>query len=141
MNRETLTELIRELVATDEMLVVIDSGSAVAEMRADAVKEPEFEGRWAMLESNGWHIHLGLDAVDAIQFVEAVDRNHDGIPKLYYVRFSDTDGRTLLRFYFPNPWLDEQERPVAFQPGRLKFFEEFRDRYVGREGIVFVARE
>ena len=140
MKREHLTRLIRELIDTGDMLVVIDSGAAVAEMHVAAMKKLEFQDRWAMLEADGWHIHLELDAVDGVQFVEAVDRFHDGIPKLYYVRLSDADDRTLVRFYFPNPWLDEQERPAEFQPERLRLFEGFRDRYVGQAGIVFVTR-
>ncbi|MCH8205913.1 MAG: hypothetical protein IH956_02800 [Chloroflexi bacterium] len=141
MKREHLTHLIRELIDTGDMLVVIDSGAAVAEMHASAMKRLEFQDRWAMLESDEWHIHLELDAVDGVQFVEAVDRFHEGIPKLYYVRLSDADDRTLLRFYFPNPWLDEQERPAEFQPEKLRLFEEFRDRHVGQAGIVFVTRK
>ena len=128
MKREHLTHLIRELIDTGDMLVVIDSGAAVAEMHASGMKRLEFQDRWAMLESDEWHIHLELDAVDGVQFVEAVDRFHEGIPKLYYVRLSDADDRTLLRFYFPNPWLDEQERPAEFQPEKVRLFEEIRDR-------------
>ena len=133
--------MIRELIDTGDMLVVIDSGAAVAEMHASGMKRLEFQDRWAMLESDEWHIHLELDAVDGVQFVEAVDRFHEGIPKLYYVRLSDADDRTLLRFYFPNPWLDEQERPAEFQPEKVRLFEEIRDRHIGQAGIVFVTRQ
>ncbi|MEE3167516.1 MAG: hypothetical protein VX654_08390, partial [Chloroflexota bacterium] len=59
----------------------------------------------------------------------------------YYVRFSGPEfENTLVRTYFPNPSLDNNEQRVDFQPGKVKAFEEFRDRYVGREGIVFVER-
>jgi len=46
----------------------------------------------------------------------------------------------LIRSYFPNPSLTDDEKRTDFQPEKLKAFEEFRDRYVGREGIVFVKR-
>ena len=49
-------------------------------------------------------------------------------------------GETLIRFYFPNPWLDSEEKPTEFQPEKLAFFQEFRSRYVGRGGIVHVQR-
>ena len=42
--------------------------------------------------------------------------------------------------YFPNPWLDDDEKPTEFQPERLKGFEDFRDRYVGENDIEFVRR-
>ena len=93
-----------------------------------------------MVASEGWHVHLDLRAVSEGQFVEAEDRLHDDIPWLYYVRFSDDRGGTLVRFYFPNPWLDDDEKPTEFQPERLRLFEEFRDRYVGTSGITFVRR-
>lgn len=141
MDRYHLTPLIRDLVDTANMLLVIDSGAAVAEMHTDSMKKLDMEGRWAMLESDGWHMHLDMDAVDGVQFVEAIDRFHEGIPKLYYVRLSDADDRTLIRFYFPNPWLDEREQPAEFQPEKLRLFEEFRERYVGTAGIVFATRD
>ena len=139
MDPTILEQLIGELVSIDQMLVVMDSGGAVAEMHARRMKEPEFKDGWAMVESQDWHIHLDMNTVDGVQFVEAEDHGHD-IPKLYYVRLSDSKGNTLVRFYFPNPWLDETEKPTEFQPERLRLFESFRDRYVGKEGIVFVQR-
>ena len=139
MNLEFLERLIGELVLTNCMLLVIDSGGAVSEMHPEETDNPQFHDGWAMVESKGWHVHLNMTTVDGVQFVEAEDHGHD-IPKLYYVRFSDRDGNTLIRFYFPNPWLDEDEKPTGFQPERLKFFEDFRDRYVGTEGTVFVQR-
>ena len=120
------------------MLVVIDSGGAVSEMNARGMSEPEFKGRWAMIEAEGWHVHLNLATVDGVQFVENADHGHDVMPKVYYVRFSSGDGATLIRFYFPNPWLDDDENPTEFQPDKLKFFKDFQDRYIGSSGIVSV---
>ncbi len=138
MEQDILTELITELIASGRMLVVIDSGGAVSEMDATGMDEPEFNGQWAMVEAESWHIHLNMATVEGVQFVENSDHGHEVMPKVYYVRFSSNDGATLIRFYVPNPWLDEDEKPTDFQPDRLEFFEQFRDRYVGRGGIVFV---
>ena len=139
MEAKILERLICELTATNQMLVVIDSGGAVAEMKATGMSEPEFKDGWAMLESADWHVHLDMGYVHGVQFVEADDKLHD-FPRLYYVRFSDARENTLIRFYFPNPWLDEYENPAEFQPEKLRFFESFRDRYVSDGGIVFVRR-
>ena len=46
----------------------------------------------------------------------------------------------LIRFYFPNPWLDDSKEPTEFQPERLKAFEDFRARNVGENDIEFVRR-
>ena len=140
MDRKVIEQLISELIATNKIMLVIDSGGAVSEMHPRDMKPPEFEDdRWVTIESVDWHVHLDLSKLDGVQFVEAEDKHHD-FPKLYYVRFSDADGGTLLCFYFPNPWLDEDENAVDFQPEKLQFFEDFRDRYVGTGGIVFVER-
>ncbi len=139
MDNAILEQLIGELLTTKDMLVVIDSGGAVAEMHPSSLIEPQFEDGWAMVEANGWHVHLNMTTVDGAQFVEAEDNYHD-FPKLYYVRLSDALGNTIIRFYFPNPWLDENENRAEFQPEKLRAFEEFRDRYVGKSGIAFVRR-
>jgi hypothetical protein len=46
----------------------------------------------------------------------------------------------MIRFYFPSPWLDDDENRAEFQPEKLALFETVRDHYVGREGIVSVTR-
>ena len=129
--------LVRDLVGLDRMLWVIGGGEAVSENTGTGMKEPTFNGGFTNVESDSWHVHLKTDSVAGIQFVEAEDH---GIPYLYYVRFSDDKEETLLRVYFPNPYLDENDKTTEFQPEKLKLFETFRDNYVGQEGIVFVRR-
>ncbi|MDA0771173.1 MAG: hypothetical protein BZY79_05460 [SAR202 cluster bacterium Casp-Chloro-G4] len=140
MNQEIIKKLVTELITSDQMLVVIDSGGAVSEMHVRDMPAPEYKGQWATIESQDWHVHLNMATVDGVQFVENSDQTHDVMPKLFYVRLSSGDGVTLIRFYFPNPWLDDDESPTEFQPERLQYFEDFRDRYVGTDGIVFVRR-
>lgn len=48
-----LEQLIGELVVTSDMLVVIDSGGAVAEMHARGLAKPDFEDGWATVEAEG----------------------------------------------------------------------------------------
>ncbi len=141
MNRQITKKLIVDLLRCEGMLLVIDSGGAVSEMHAPPEIQTEFDGRWATIEAEEWHVHLDLDTIAGAQFVENSNHGHESMmPKLYYLRLSGADESTLLRFYFPNPWLDDAEQPTAFQPERLSLFEEFRDRYVGSESIVFVER-
>ena len=140
MDPKTLKDLITELLSVEKMLVVVGSSGAAAEMDTDEVSGPDFDGRWVTIEARGWHVHLDVEAVDGAQFVEAEDRAHDSIPKLYYVRLSAAEGGTVIRFYFPNPWLDEDEKPAEFQPDKLRMFERMRDRYIDKEGIEFARR-
>ena len=130
--------LIRELASIDHMLFVIGGGDAVSEMYTDGITEPTFDNGYATLESRSWHFHLKMDEVKGVQFVEAEDH---GTPMLYYVRFSNATEETLMRCYFPNPYLDENDVAVEFQPDKLRAFEETRDRYVDQKGVVFVRRK
>ena len=130
-------QLLRDMVGFDRMLWVIGGGEVVSENTGIGMKEPTFDTDYATVESDSWHIHLKKSSVSGVQFVEAEDH---GIPYLYYVRFSDDKEETLLRVYFPNPYLDENDGPTEFQPEKLKLFETFRDKYVGRDGVIFVRR-
>ena len=133
----SMKKLIRELASIDRMLFVVGGGACVSEMYSDGQTEPEFHDRWGMIESGPWHLHLDMSSIEQAQFVEA--ENH-GAPMLYYVRFSDTEGETIVRAYFPNPYLDESDKRAEFQPEKLALFEEVRDRFVNGEDVVFVKR-
>ena len=134
---ETALEIIQELTKDEAVMWVVGHGDVVSENDSKGIKEPEVEGGYMTVEADNWHFHIGVDQITGVQFVEAEDH---GVAFLYYVRFSDKGEATLLRVYFPNPYLDDNETRTEFQPEKLKAFEEFRDRYVGREGIMFVER-
>ena len=133
---EVTLELIKELAGDDRMMWVVGSGPVVSENDSRGIKEPEVSKGWVTIEAENWHFHLGLESVNGIQFVEAVSH---GDLKTYYVRFSKDWEETLVRCYFPNPYLDDDNKPTEFQPDKYTFFEEARDKYVGREeGVVFL---
>jgi putative heme iron utilization protein len=135
---EITLELLRELTKDDRKMWVIGGSKVSSENSGKGIKEPEVSGKYVTIEADNWHFHLVLDDVTGIQFVEA--ESH-GDMHSYYVRFSGPEYEdTLVRSYFPNPNLGDDEKRTEFQPEKLKAFEEFRDRYVGRDGIVFVNR-
>ena len=117
---------------------MIGGSKVSSENSAKGIREPEVSGKYFTIEADNWHFHLALEEVTGIQFVVA--ESH-GDMHSYYVRFSGPGYEdTLVRSYFSNPNLDDNEKRTEFQPAKLKVFEEFRDRYVGREGIVSVER-
>ena len=131
-------ELLRELTKDDKKMWVIGGSKVSSENSSKGIKQPEVSGKYVTIKADNWHFHLDLELVTGIQFVEA--ESH-GDMHSYYVRFSGPEYEdTLVRNYFPNPNLTDDEKRTDFQPEKLKAFEEFRDRYVGREGIVFVKR-
>ena len=132
-----LEQILKDLVHLDRMLWVIGGGEVVSENTGTGMSEPTFSDGYATVEADSWHFHMKVRSVKGVQFVEAEDH---GVPYLYYLRFSGAEEETLLRVYFPNPYLDDDDNPTDFQPEKLKLFEEFRDRYVGQDGISFVKR-
>jgi len=134
---DILVDLIKELTKDDSMMWVIGGGAVVSENHSMGIKEPEITPKWITIEAENWHFHLESAIVDGIQFVEA--KSHGDI-KSYYVRFSRNWDETLVRCYFPNPYLDEHEQRSDFQPEKLETFQLMKDKYVGKEGIVFVER-
>ena len=138
---ELAVELLRELAKSDKMMWVVGGGDVVSENDSKGIKEPEVSGRYMTIEADNWHFHLGLDRISGIQFVEA--ESHGDLLS-YYVRFSNDTAdneETLVRSYFPNPYLDADFKRTGLQAEKLRAFEETRDKYVGREeGIEFVRR-
>ena len=135
---EITMELLRELTQDEKKTWVIGGSKVSSENSAKGIKEPEVSGKYVTIEADNWHFHLAFEEVTGIQFVVA--ESH-GDMHSYYVRFSGPGYEdTLVRSYFSNPNLDDNEKRTEFQPAKLKVFEEFRDRYVGREGIVSVER-
>ncbi len=137
---EVALELLQRLAQNDKMMWVVGGTGIVSENDSKGIKEPEVSGDYITMEADNWHFHLGVKSITAIQFVEA--ESHGDLMS-YYVRFSnDGDGReeTLVRSYFPNPYLGEDFERTELQPEKLAAFEKMRDEYVGREGIVFVKR-
>ncbi len=137
---ESTLEIINELSKDEAVMWVVGGGTVVSENNSKGIKEPEVSGGFVTVEADNWHFHIDIDQVTGIQFVEA-ESHGDSLS--FYVRFSnDTDDKeeTLLRGYFPNPYLDSEYQRTEFQPEKFRAFEEMRDRYVGREGIVFVKR-
>ncbi len=135
---DTTAELIRELTANDRMMWVVGGSAVASENSSKGIREPDFSNGWVTIEADNWHFHLAEASVNGIQFVEA--ESHGGL-KSFYVRFSRDWEETLVRCYFPNPYLDDDHNRTEFQPEKYRAFEEMRDRYVGREeGVVYVQR-
>lgn len=130
-------EILRELTQDEAVMWVVGGGGVVSENNSRGIKAPEVANGYATIEADNWHFHISLEQVTGIQFVEA--QSHGDLLS-YYVRFSNAAEETLLRGYFPNPYLDENYQRTALQPEKLRAFEEMRDRYVGQEGIIFARR-
>ena len=134
---EITLELIQELTQNERMMWVVGGGPVVSENNGKGIKPPGTHNGFITIEADNWHFHLPEAEVDGIQFVEA--DSHGGL-KSYYVRFSKGWEETLARCYFPNPYLDDDEKRTEFQDDKYQVFVSMKDRFVGKDGIVFVER-
>jgi hypothetical protein len=134
---EIALDLIKELATDDTMMWVVGGGPVVSENDSKGIKEPEYHNGSLTVEADNWHFHVMIDDVTGIQFVES--ESHGDL-LTYYVRFSGDNEATLLRGYFPNPYLDDEFNKTELQPERLKAFTVMREKYVGRDGVIFVRR-
>ena len=134
---EIALELIKELAKDDRVMWVVGGGDVVSENNSKGIKEPEFSGGFLTVEADNWHFHVPVDKVTGIQFVEA--ESHGDLLS-YYVRFSGDGEATLLRGYFPNPYLDENFKRTELQPEKMQAFNDMRAQYEVRDGIIFVKR-
>ncbi|MDO8532800.1 MAG: hypothetical protein Q7T26_11690 [Dehalococcoidia bacterium] len=75
---------------------------------------------------------LDLNAVARVVLMEEEDAR---APVSYSLRFQDASGHDLMRADFPNPYLDDEGRPITFNPHRLAAFEDFCRRYAGADGV------
>ncbi len=134
---EITQDLIRELTKDEKVMWVVGGGSVVSENNSKGISEPEYSGGFLTVEADNWHFHVPVDKVTGIRFVEA--ESHGDLLS-YYVRFSGDNEETMLRGYFPNPYLDDDNKRTELQPEKLQVFNDMRERYEGRDGIIFVRR-
>lgn len=134
---EIALELVKELAKDDKVMWVVGGGEVVSENDSKGIKEPEFSNGYLTVEADNWHFHVPVDKVTGIQFVEA--ESHGDLLS-YYIRFSGDNEETMLRGYFPNPYLDDDNKRTELQEEKLQAFNDMRDQYVGRDGIIFVHR-
>ena len=131
---EIALELLGELTKYNDLRWVIGGGPIISENDCTGIMEPTVKGPSVTVTADNWHFHIRPERVAGIQFVEA-EKSHGDLP-FYYVRFSNDQEETMVRAFFPSPYMDDDNKVTELQPERLKVFEEMRDRFVGREGIV-----
>ena len=125
--------IIRELTtAGDSLMWIVGPGHMVSENTSRGIREPEVSGSGITVKADNRRFHLDSGLVFGIQFVETY-----GDLSSHYVRFSDSQGETLLRAYLPKPAADGVDAPQEGNPR----FEDMRSRYEGIAGIEYVRRE
>ena len=99
MNLNTTEGLFAEILAQDNILLSVNSGTGICEARVEEGLTFRIREKWATIgdESGPWHIHLNMQEVKQAKFVKE-DRS-DG-RQGYSIRFFDSKGNLAMRANF-----------------------------------------
>lgn len=121
-------QLLADLARTPSLVCTVSRDGAVSELFLDGnPQKVEFSDPWATVEFTTWHIHVDLSAVAQVRFAEAP--GHDNSVSVF-VAFDDSQGKSVLRFYFPHP----SHTYKTYSADELALFGQFKERYAGIGG-------
>ncbi|MBI3301968.1 MAG: hypothetical protein HYZ72_07815 [Deltaproteobacteria bacterium] len=119
-------QLLADLARTPSLVCTVGRDGAISELFLDdAPQKVEFTDPWATVEFKGWHIHVDLSTVAQVRFAEAP--GHDDSVSAF-IAFDDSQGKSVLRFYFPHP----SHTYKTYTAEELALFGQFKERYGGR---------
>jgi len=118
-------QFLTDLARTPSLVCTVSRDGAVSELFLDgAPQKIEFSDPWATVEFKSWHIHVDLSLVTQVRFAEAP--GHDNSVSAF-AAFDDSQGKSVLRFYFPHP----SHTYKAYTAEELALFRRFKERYEG----------
>ena len=93
-------KLISDILSQQDILLSVNSGSGIAEVRVEKGLPFRIRDKWATIgdEERPWHIHLNMDEVVEARFVKE-PRSPNG-RQSYSVRFFDSRGNLSMRANF-----------------------------------------
>lgn len=98
-NNELFSNLIKDILDCDDILLSINSGSGICEARIEKGMPFKIRDKWATIgdENRPWHIHLNIEKVKEARFIQ--EPRADG-KNSYSVRLFDTEGNLSMRANF-----------------------------------------
>jgi putative heme iron utilization protein len=92
-------DLFSEILAQENVLLSVNSGSGICEVRIENGLPFRIREKWATIgdESRPWHIHLNMEEVKEARFVK--ETRSDGRHS-YSIRFIDSKGTLAMRANF-----------------------------------------
>jgi putative heme iron utilization protein len=92
-------ELISDILSQRDILLSVNSGSGVAELKIETGLPFTIKDKWATIGDNDrpWHVHLNMDEVVEARFVK--EPRSDGRHS-YSIRFFDSIGHLSMRANF-----------------------------------------
>jgi putative heme iron utilization protein len=93
-------KLISEILSQQDILLSVNSGSGIAEVRVEKGLPFKIKDKWATIggEDRPWHIHLNIEEVVEAKFVKE-SKSPDGRQSCS-IRFYDSSGDLSMRANF-----------------------------------------
>jgi putative heme iron utilization protein len=92
-------ELISDILSQRDVMLSVNSGSGVAELKLETGVPFRIRDKWATIgdEDRPWHVHLNMDEVVEARFVK---EPRSDARQSYSIRFFDLTGRLSMRANF-----------------------------------------
>jgi putative heme iron utilization protein len=124
-------ELFSEILAQDNILLSVNSGSGICEARVEKDLSFRIREKWATIgdESRPWHIHLNIEEVKEARFVK--ETRSDG-RQSYSIRFFDSKGNLAMRANF----IDLYDSNGNLKKDRIDKYDEIHRKFGGKDSIM-----
>lgn len=121
---QILYDLLADIVAVDNVLFIVKSDGATAEIRSNSL-EIRKSDKWITVGSNDGpaHMHVNSEHIASAKFV----REKKSEKTSFSVRFFDSRGRRILAAFFTKMY-DEYDNLI---PWRRRQYEELFTKYSG----------
>jgi putative heme iron utilization protein len=130
MNNGPAIELFTEILAQENILLSVNSGSGICEARIEKGLPFRIREKWATIgdESKPWHIHLNMEEVKEARFVN--EARTDG-KQSYSIRFFDSKGNLAMRANF----IGLYDSSGNLMKDRIDKYNEIHRKFGGKDSL------
>jgi hypothetical protein len=131
LSKSPAMDLFSEILAQENILLSVNSGSGICEVRVEKDLPFRIREKWATIgdESRSWHIHLNMEEVKEARFV--VEARSDG-RQSYSIRFVDLKGKLALRANF----IDLYDSEGILKKDRTDKYDEIHKKFGGKDFLL-----
>ncbi len=124
-DRPLLVGLISDILKVPDVLFVVKSGAAVAEIRGDLLS-PSYKNDWITVGDNSGpaHMHINMTGVSSARFVRETKPGRTS----YSVQLVDDSGERILAAFFTKMYDSE----MNLRPDRVLAYESLEKEWGGR---------
>lgn len=130
MLKDSLKDILSDIVKMDNILLIVRTGGAISEMRSNSLTLRQ-KDNWITIGDNDGPCHMHIDAstIASAQFAREQKENRIS----YSVRFFDKDGAKMLSAVFSKMY----DEAMNVKPDRLDLYDGLFQKYGSRETVSF----